>query len=80
MNIFGFDIQRARQEQRSSGSIEDPRVPVSESVQFMTFFGLQSVDLPHVTIDRALTVPAVGVPVTHARCVAAPRLQEERGR
>ncbi len=55
MNLFGFDIRRA--EQRSS--IENPTVPVSQTSEFMTFFGVDSVKLPHVSIDSALTVPAV---------------------
>lgn len=55
MNILGFTISR---EQRS-GSIENPVVPVSQTREFMTFFGLDTVKLPAVTIDSALTVPAV---------------------
>ncbi len=39
-------------------SIENPTVPVS-SEHFLAFFGVQSANLPAVTIDRALTVPAV---------------------
>lgn len=44
-------------EQRSA-SIESPTVAVS-SANFMAYFGMQSVNLPRVTIERALTVPAV---------------------
>ncbi|RDL51810.1 hypothetical protein BLJAPNOD_02951 [Ensifer sp. M14] len=39
-------------------SIENPTVPVSAE-NFLTFFGVQTANLPAVTIDRALTVPAV---------------------
>lgn len=56
MNLFGFDIRRA--EQRSA-SIENPAIPVSQTAEFMTYFGLDSAKLPPVTIDSALTVPAV---------------------
>ncbi|MBB6193204.1 HK97 family phage portal protein [Sphingobium wenxiniae] len=48
-------------EQRSS--IENPTVPVS-SENFLALFGVQSGNLPHVTIDSALTVPAVSAAVT----------------
>ncbi len=34
-------------------SIEDPTVPVS-SEHFLAFFGVQSANLPAVTIDRAV--------------------------
>lgn len=39
-------------------SIENPTVPVSAE-NFYAFFGLNSANLPAVTIDNALTVPAV---------------------
>jgi HK97 family phage portal protein len=39
-------------------SIENPIVPVSAE-NFMAFFGVQSANLPAITIDNALTVPAV---------------------
>ncbi len=39
-------------------SIENPTVPVS-SEHFLAFFGVQSANLPAVSIDNALTVPAV---------------------
>lgn len=47
-------------EQRSS--IENPTVPVSAE-NFMTFFGQGSLDLPSVTIDKALMVPAIAAAV-----------------
>lgn len=48
-------------EQRSS--IENPTVAVS-SENFLAFFGVQSGNPPTVTIDSALTVPAVSAAVT----------------
>ncbi|HEV7305220.1 phage portal protein [Ensifer sp.] len=39
-------------------SIENPTVPVSAE-NFMAFFGVQQASMPRVTIDTALTVPAV---------------------
>lgn len=56
MNFLGFDIRRA---EHRSGSIENPTVPVSQTVEFMAFFGMDSKTLPRVTIDSALSVPAV---------------------
>jgi HK97 family phage portal protein len=55
---IGFEFSRASGEARS-GSIENPTVPVSQSTEFMAFFGLSSVKLPNVSIASALTVPAV---------------------
>lgn len=45
-------------EPETRASIENPTVPVSAE-NFMAFFGVQSANLPAVTIDNALTVPAV---------------------
>lgn len=71
MRIAGFDIRRARAEARSATSPENEKVPVSAET-FLQFFGIQSVDLPRVTIDRALTVPAVAAAVTFlSRTLAA---------
>lgn len=53
---IGFEISRSEQR---SGSIENPAVPVSQTIDFMAFFGVGGVNLPSVTIDSALTVPAV---------------------
>ncbi len=55
MKLFGLNFGR---EQRSA-SIESPTVPVSQTADFMAFFGLSSVNLPSVTIASALSVPAV---------------------
>ena len=55
-----FDRFR-KTEQRAT--IENPTVPVS-SENFLAFFGVQSGNLPAVTIDSALTVPAFGAAVS----------------
>lgn len=55
MKLFGFDIRR---EARSASSPENETVPVSAE-NFLSFFGVQSANLPSVSIDSALTVPAV---------------------
>lgn len=43
-------------------SIENPTVPVS-AANFLEFFGIEKAGLPPVTIDTALTVPAVAAAV-----------------
>jgi len=58
MRLFG---RKQIVEQRSS--IENPTVPVSQTTEFITFFNMNSVLLPHVSIDSALTVPAVATAV-----------------
>ena len=59
MNIFGFKSRRtAEKPAETRATIENPTVPVS-SENFLAFFGVQSANLPAVTIDNALTVPAV---------------------
>lgn len=68
MKFLGFNFGR---EQRSASSPENPTVPVS-SENFFAFFGVESSNLPHVTIDRAMTVPAVAAAVTFlSRTLAA---------
>lgn len=57
-----FSVELSRSEQRAS--IEDPRVPVSSTQEFMTFFGMDSATLPRVTVDNALRVPAVAAAAT----------------
>jgi HK97 family phage portal protein len=53
VKILGYDIKR---ETRS----EPPAASVAVSDEnFLAFFGIQSANLPHVTIDTALTVPCV---------------------
>ncbi|MEI5682346.1 MULTISPECIES: phage portal protein [unclassified Mesorhizobium] len=55
----------------SRNTIENPTVPVSAE-NFLAFFGVQSANLPNVTIDRALTVPAVWAAVAFlSRTLAA---------
>lgn len=53
MNLLGFNITREKR-----ASPEDPRVPVSAE-NFLSFFGVDTGNLPAVTIDSALRVPAV---------------------
>jgi len=59
MRVFGYDINRAE----TRASAEDPRVPVSAE-SFLSFFGVQSGNMPTVTIDSALKVPAVNAAVS----------------
>lgn len=68
MKFLGFNILR---ETRSASSPENEKVAVSDS-NFLAFFGLQSTTLPSVTIDSAMTVPAVLAAVTFlSRTLAA---------
>jgi len=53
MKILGFDVRR-----ESRASAEDPTVPVSTD-SFLQYFGVQTGNLPAVSIDSALTVPSV---------------------
>lgn len=59
-----WPFSRQKAETRSAAgetradSIENPTVPVS-SESFLAFFGVNGADLPRVTVDTALTVPAV---------------------
>ena len=66
---FAIEIGRGRE----ARSIENPNVPVSAAyADILGFFGLSDVDLPRVTVDRALTVPAVSCAVTFlSRTMAA---------
>jgi HK97 family phage portal protein len=61
MKFFGLELRRAAVEKRASP--EDPRVPVSAS-NFLEFFGVSTKNLPQVTIDSALRVPAVTAAVS----------------
>ena len=51
-------LDRFRSKPAETRSIENPTVPVSAAA-FMQFFGVASGNLPDVTVDSALTVPAV---------------------
>jgi HK97 family phage portal protein len=52
-------------------SIENPTIPVS-SENFLAFFGINHANLPHVTVDSALSVPAVAAAVAFlSRTMAA---------
>lgn len=59
MRILGYEITRAGREQRNA---ENPSVPVSAE-SFLQAFGISSSNLPPVTIDSALRVPAVAAAV-----------------
>ncbi len=57
--------------ERRDGSIENPAIPVS-SANFLAHFGLSDANIPNVTIDSALTVPAVWAAVSFlSRTLAA---------
>lgn len=67
MGIFGW----GRHKEDRAATIENPTVPVS-SENFLAFFGVGSAGLPHVTIESALTVPAVWAAVAFlSRTLAA---------
>lgn len=72
MNIFGFKSRRsAENAPESRATIENPTIPVSAE-NFLAFFGVQSANLPSVTIDSALAVPAVWAAVAFlSRTLAA---------
>lgn len=53
MKLFGYSIKREERSQPSGL----PTVPVSDG-DFLAFFGIQSANLPTVTVDSAMTVPA----------------------
>ena len=57
--------------EKRAGTIENTTIPVSAE-NFLAFFGVQRADLPNVTIDSALTVPAVWCAVSFlSRTLAA---------
>lgn len=69
MQILGLDVRRVAPEARAS--IENPTVPVSAE-NFLAFFGVNGSSLPSVTIDTAMTVPAVWAAVAFlSRTMAA---------
>ena len=53
-----FSRQKAESPPEIRANIENPTVPVSAE-NFLAFFGVNSANLPTVTVDSALTVPAV---------------------
>lgn len=59
MSLFDRFRRQPAPEQRS---IENPTVPVS-AANFLEFFGVSTADLPSVTVDSALTVPAYAAAV-----------------
>lgn len=59
MAIFDlFSRKSAVRSAETRSSIENPTVPVSAE-NFLAFFGVQSQNLPNITVDSALNVPAV---------------------
>ncbi len=58
MNLLGFNISR---EQRASP--EDPTVPIS-AANFLSYFGVDTANLPAVTLTSAMSVPAFAAAVT----------------
>lgn len=69
MKLFGYEVKRAAETRAASP--ENVSVPVSAE-SFLAFFGRGTVDLPAVTIDSALTVPAVWAAVSFlSRTLAA---------
>ena len=60
---IAFEFARSGSTEQRGENIENPTVPVS-AANFLSFFGVQSGNLPAVTIDSALTVPAVSAAVT----------------
>lgn len=68
---FGLGRPKAEEPPEARASIENPTIPVS-SDSFLAFFGVQAANLPAVTIDNALTVPAVWAAVNFlSRTLAA---------
>lgn len=68
--MWPFTPPRDAPEQRQA-TIESPTVPVSAE-NFLAFFGLNSANLPRVSIDSALSVPAVWAAVAFlSRTLAA---------
>ncbi|MBS7737931.1 MULTISPECIES: phage portal protein [unclassified Chelatococcus] len=67
MKIFGYELRRvSSNEQRSTVTVSAPYG------EFIEFFGVRPVDMPNVTTDSALTVPAVLAAVTFlSRTLAA---------
>jgi HK97 family phage portal protein len=59
MKLFGLNIGKTE----TRASPEDPRVPVS-AANFLQFFNVNTYGLPAVTLDAALTVPAVSASVS----------------
>lgn len=58
MKFLGLELRRASRAAERRDSIENPMIPVSAD-NFLRYFGVNTVDLPAITIDSALTDPAV---------------------
>ncbi|MGO7300312.1 phage portal protein [Rhizobium ruizarguesonis] len=66
-----FSRHNAEKAPETRATIENPTIPVS-SDNFLAFFGINSANLPAVTVDSALTVPAVWAAVAFmSRTLAA---------
>ncbi len=67
-----FAVEIGRGGEARAGSIENPTVPVSQTAEFIQFFGMDSVSLPSVTTASALKVTAVNAAVNFlSRTLAA---------
>lgn len=67
-----FAVEIGRGGEARSQSIENPTVPVSQTAEFVQFFGMDSVSLPTVTTASALKVTAVNAAVNFlSRTLAA---------
>ncbi|MBX4992904.1 HK97 family phage portal protein [Rhizobium binae] len=66
-----FSRPNAEKSPETRATIENPMIPVSAD-NFLAFFGINSANLPAVTVDSALTVPAVWAAVAFmSRTLAA---------
>ncbi|QIG68364.1 capsid portal protein [Rhizobium phage RHph_Y3_56_1] len=66
-----FSRPSAAKAPESRATIENPTIPVSAD-NFLAFFGINSANLPAITVDSALTVPAVWAAVAFlSRTLAA---------
>jgi len=64
-------FSRGRRQEAEARNIENPTIPVSSDA-FLRFFGISTTNLPSVTIDAALRVPAVNSAVAFlSRTLAA---------
>jgi len=82
MKLFGYDFGNRKKVAESAAELRDSpenaSIPVSAE-NFMQFFGIQSANLPSVSIDSALSVPAVWAAVSFlSRTLAAVPLHAYR--
>lgn len=62
MNLWPFGNRAKESAENRAETIENPQVPVSAE-NFLSFFGVNAVNLPAVTTDNALSVPSVAAAV-----------------